>query len=80
LTWHSHQIVGQNSYLGPWQRIVTFANNIAMRISERFPSNTFLQALGVLNPAEWKKHHDTRYSSRISTFNYGINERNKVFT
>src|SRR5438477_7967337 len=39
----------------PWQRIVVFANDIAVRIAERFPSDTFLQSLAVLNPAEWKK-------------------------
>ena len=67
MTWHSHAIIGQNSYLGPWQRIVAFANDIAEKITDRFPSDTFLQSLAILNPGEWKKHHDTRYTSCMYT-------------
>ena len=55
-----------------------FANDIAVRIAERFPSDTFLQSLAVLNPAEWKKQHDTRYISRMSTISLETDERSET--
>lgn len=57
---------------------MSFANDIATRITERFPSDTFLQSLAILNPAEWKKQHDTRYISRISIISLEIDERSEI--
>ena len=59
---------------------MVFANDVAMRIAERFPSDTFLQSLAVLNPAEWKKQHDTRYISRMSTTSLETYKRSETIT
>ena len=59
---------------------MVFANDVAMRIAERFPSDTFLQSLAVLNPAEWKKQHVTRYISRMSTTSLETYKRSETIT
>jgi len=59
---------------------VVFANDVAMRIAERFPLDTFLQSLAVLNPAEWKKQHDTHYISRMSTMSLETYKRSETIT
>ena len=57
-----------------------FANDIAMRIAERFPSDTFLQSIAILNPAEWKTQHDTRYTSHISITSLETDKRSEIIT
>jgi hypothetical protein len=57
---------------------VAFTNDIATSIAGRFPPDTFLQSLAILNPAEWKKQHDTRYISRMSPISLETNERSET--
>jgi hypothetical protein len=63
--WRGHSIKGKASYLAPWKRVVTFANQIASTIAKRFPSEEFLKALDVMDPHEWADAHDHCFNSSI---------------
>jgi len=43
--------------------IMQYANNIAKQLEKRFPSTDFLDALQIMNPQEWKDHHEN-YTNR----------------
>jgi hypothetical protein len=64
--WRGHVIKGKGSYLGPWKRVVTFANQIAEKLVKRFPTEDFLQALGFMDPRQWTDARDECFTA--STF------------
>ena len=63
--WRGHVIRGKVSYLDPWKRIVTFANQIAEKIVKRFPSEDFLKALDVMDPRQWTDAHDQCFTASM---------------
>ena len=63
--WRGHSIKGKASYLGPWKRIVRFANQIAGTIAKRFPSEEFLKALDVMDPRVWSDMQDRCFNASI---------------
>lgn len=63
--WRGHVIKGKASYLGPWKRVVAFANQIAGKIVKRFPSEDFLKALDVMDPRQWADAQDRGFSASM---------------
>jgi hypothetical protein len=65
LIWRGHEIKGKDSYIKPWRRITTLANQIAGTIAHRFPSEEFLKALDVVDPREWGAARDPSFAASI---------------
>ena len=63
--WRGHVIKGKGSYLGPWKRVVTFANQIAEKLAQRFPTEDFFQALDVMDPRQWADAHDQSFATSM---------------
>jgi hypothetical protein len=51
-----HDIQGEQTFSKPWAGITAYANNLAKQLEIRFRSTTFLDALKVLDPAEWRQN------------------------
>jgi hypothetical protein len=67
LQWRDHEIKGEESYLGPWDRITKFAVDISKKLLARFPQTEFLESLDILNPKIWKTARDPMYQKSGST-------------